>query len=62
VPVELAHDLGEPRALAVQFLGTIRLVPDVRLLQLALDLGETFRAAIVVKDTPSGRRGDLADP
>jgi len=60
--VELADDLREARALAIQLLGVIRIVPDFRLFELALDFLESFCAPVVVKDTPSGRRGDLADP
>jgi len=40
----------------------IGVVPDIRLLELALDLGQSLGLASVVKDTPSGRRGDLAVP
>ena len=35
-----------------QRLRAIRLVPDVRLLQFALDFGQAFLAGIEVKDTP----------
>jgi hypothetical protein len=59
VAIELADGLGEPRALAVQLLRAVGLVPDLGILELALDLREPLGASIVVKDTPSGRRGDL---
>ncbi|MCV6605261.1 MAG: hypothetical protein OIF34_08135, partial [Porticoccaceae bacterium] len=39
-------------ALAAQFLGFFRLVPDVWLCQQQLYLGEAFFLVIVVKDTP----------
>jgi hypothetical protein len=62
VTIELTDELGEARALAVQLLGMIRVVPGIGLLELTLDFGEAFGASSIVKDTPSGRRGDLADP
>jgi len=58
--VDEPDDLGQSGTLAVQLLGTIGVVPDLGLLQLALDLGQPLRLAGVVKDTPSGRRRDLA--
>jgi hypothetical protein len=60
-PVQIADRFGEPGALAVQLLGTIRFVPDLWLCEFAFEFIESFRFSRVVKDTPSGRRGDLAD-
>jgi hypothetical protein len=60
--VEIADRFREPGALAVQFLSAIGFVPDIRLREFAFEFVESFRFARVVKDTPSGRRGDLADP
>jgi hypothetical protein len=62
VAIELADELGQARALAVQLLRVVGIVPGIGLLELTLDFGEAFGASSVVKDTPSGRRGDLADP
>jgi len=60
--LEVADRLREPRPLAVQLLGAIGFVPDLGLCEFAFEFVESFRFARVVKDTPSGRRGDLADP
>jgi hypothetical protein len=51
--VETDDDLLQPRPLLAERLRALRFVPDVRLLQLALDLGQSFRLLIVVKDTSS---------
>jgi len=46
-------DLGfQARALTPQFLGALGIVPDVGLLELALDFGQTMLLGIEVKDTP----------
>jgi hypothetical protein len=50
------HDLFQAGAFAAEFLGTLRIVPDVGLLQFAVYLFQTFAFAGVVKDTPSGSR------
>ena len=42
----------KPRPLLPQRLRAIGFVPDVRLFELALDFGQAFRLAVVVKDTP----------
>jgi hypothetical protein len=48
------HDhLFQLTALLAQSLRTLGLIPDIGLFELALYLGETFRLALVVKDTPS---------
>jgi hypothetical protein len=60
--IQIADRFREPGPLAVQLLGSIRLIPDFRLREFAFEFVESFRFARVVKDTPSGRRGDLADP
>jgi len=51
--VETFDDLLKLRALLPKRLCTLRLVPDIRLFELALDLGQAFRLALVVKDTSS---------
>jgi len=51
--IQRDDDLLESRALLAQRLRAIRFVPDVRLLQFALNLGQALRLGIVVKDTPS---------
>jgi len=50
------HDLFEASTLAAEFLGTLRIVPDVGLFQFAVYLFEAFALAGIVKDTPSGSR------
>jgi hypothetical protein len=46
-------DLLEFRPLLAESLGALGFVPDVRLLQFPLDLGQPLRLLIVVKDTSS---------
>ena len=48
-------DLFEGRALLPERLRSIRFVPDIGLLEFALNLGQAFRLAVIVKDTPSTR-------
>jgi len=48
-------DLLQPCPLLAECLRALGLVPDVRLFQLALNLGQPFRLLIVVKDTSSTR-------
>jgi hypothetical protein len=50
--VERTDDRLEPGALAPEFLGTLRVLPDRRVLELPQDLGESLAAPVVVKDTP----------
>ncbi|ANI00911.1 hypothetical protein A8L59_05300 [Pseudomonas koreensis] len=50
--VEGVDDLRQRRALAAQFLGVFRFVPDTRIFKLAIDFGQTLMLLIVVKDTP----------
>jgi hypothetical protein len=46
-------DLGfQARTLTSQFLGALGIVPNVGLLELALDFGQTMLLGIKVKDTP----------
>jgi len=52
VPEGVDHRL-QARALAPQLLGALRLVPDVGLLKLAIDLGQPLFLEVAVKDTPS---------
>jgi hypothetical protein len=51
--VERDDDLFELRAFLPQGLRPLGLVPDIGLLQLALDFYEPLCLAVVVKDTPS---------
>ena len=51
--VETDNDLFERGALLAKRLGAIGFVPDVGLFELALDFGQAFGLALVVKDTSS---------
>jgi hypothetical protein len=51
--VENYHYLFELRTLLAERLGSLRFIPYVRLLEFALDLGQAFGFAFIVKDTPS---------
>jgi hypothetical protein len=51
-PLELVDDLRETRALAPELLRALRVVPDVRVLELAGDFLEPFALGIDVKGTP----------
>jgi hypothetical protein len=53
--VEADDDLLQPGSFLAQCLRALGVVPDVRLLQFALNLGQPFRLLIVVKDTSSTR-------
>jgi hypothetical protein len=53
--VQPDDDLLQPRPLLAERLCALRFVPDVRLFQLALDLGQPLRLLFVVKDTSSTR-------
>jgi hypothetical protein len=44
--------LRQQGALAAQFLGVRRVVPDVWIFELAVYFGQTIMFVIVVKDTP----------
>lgn len=46
-------DLFQCRTLLPERLGAVRFVPDIRLFQFALNFGQAFCLAVVVKDTPS---------
>jgi hypothetical protein len=50
--VQGVDDLRQRRALAAQFLGVFRFVPDCRIFKLAIDFDQTLMLLIVVKDTP----------
>jgi hypothetical protein len=50
--VESIDDLCQRGALATQFLGVFRFVPDTRIFKLAIDFSQTLMLLIVVKDTP----------
>jgi len=47
----------EPGTLPAQFLGALGGVPDAGVLQFAVYLFEPLALAVVLKDTPSARRG-----
>jgi len=51
--VENDDDLLELCTLLAQSLGALRFIPYVRLFELALDLGQAFSPALIVKDTSS---------
>jgi hypothetical protein len=51
--IEASYNPLQLRALLPKGLGAIRIVPNVRLFELALDLGQSFRLGLIVKDTPS---------
>ncbi len=53
--VQHSNDLFEPGPFLAEGLGTLGLVPDIRLFELALNLGQPFRLSVVVKDTPLTR-------
>jgi hypothetical protein len=55
--VEATDDRFELGALTAERLGTLRLVPDRGLLQLAGDFGQPFRLVSVFKDTPGESPG-----
>ena len=50
--VQGIDDLRQRSALAAQFLGVFRFVPDCRIFKLAIDFDQTLMLLIVVKDTP----------
>jgi hypothetical protein len=50
--VERADDRLELGALAAEFLGALRVLPDGRVLELPQDLCQALAASLVVKDTP----------
>ena len=54
--VETHDDLLELCTFLPERLRALGLVPDVRLLEFALNLGQALRLAFVVKDTSSTRR------
>jgi len=54
--VEDVDDVLQLGPLPAELLGPLGLLPDVRVLELAPDLLETFLLARVVKGTPSGHR------
>jgi hypothetical protein len=54
--VQAAHDLLELGTLLAEFLGAFRVVPDARLLELALYFLKTFVLVVVIKDTSSKSR------
>ena len=62
--VESGDDLFELCPLLPQCLCPVRFVPDIRLLEFALNLGQALRLTLVVKDTSSThqsvRRGRLS--
>jgi hypothetical protein len=63
-PPELRYQAIQLGALATERLGPGRVIPDARVFQRLLDLGQPFGLAVQVKDTPgavaAGRRGRAA--
>jgi hypothetical protein len=55
--VEALGDRRELRTLAAERLRPVRVVPDLRVFELAAYLGEPLALAVVLKDTPLRRRG-----
>ena len=51
--VEPRYNLFQASSLLPQALGALRIIPDVRLLELALNFGQSLRLRLIVKDTPS---------
>jgi hypothetical protein len=51
--IKSCDDLFQTCALLPQRLRALRIVPDIRLLELALDFGQPFRLGLIVKDTSS---------
>ena len=60
--IEGFNDLRQQGALAPQFLGVCRVVPDTRIFKLAIDFGQTLMLLIVVKDTSEWFRSALTGP
>jgi hypothetical protein len=60
--VESGDNLFELCPLLPQRLCSIRFVPDIRLLEFALNLGQALRLALVVKDTSSTHQSVRRDP
>ncbi len=54
--VEPCDDLLELRTLLPQRLGTLGFVPDIGLFEFALNFGQAFSLALIVKDTSSTHR------
>jgi hypothetical protein len=52
---EGSHHAVQFRALAAECLRALGIIPDTRFFQLALDFGQAFRLAVIVKDTSSTR-------
>ncbi len=59
---QLVHDALERLLLLAELLRALRIVPDLRIFELALDLGEPHRLHIEVKDTSADRRCAPGDP
>jgi len=60
--VDLADVGAQPCALAPELLGTRRVGPDCRVLQLAADFLEALLFAVVLKETPVAKRCVLRGP
>jgi len=61
-PGDLLDRRLETRAFATQLLSPLGRVPDLRILELAVYFFESLALAIVLKDTPSARRGAARGP
>ena len=51
--IQTNDNLFQPRTLLTQRLRALGFIPDVGLLEFALDFGQTLSLAVVVKDTSS---------
>jgi hypothetical protein len=51
--VQNDNDLFQLRTFLAERLGSLGFIPDVGLLEFALNFGQAFRLAVIVKDTPS---------
>ena len=50
--VQAAHNLFQAGPLLAQFLGLLRIIPDIRAFENQVNFFESFLLAIIVKDTP----------
>jgi hypothetical protein len=53
--IQFGHHAFEARALSAEFLGALRRVPDLRVLQFAVYFLEPLALVVVLKGTPSAR-------
>jgi hypothetical protein len=60
--LQLVDRGGQAGTLATELLGPVGRIPDAGVLELAVQLFEAFALAVVLKDTPSARRGAARGP